>query len=150
MRHYFKYGTSARVITAIGVIAFVCFLYGILTMPYTFRWLIVLNAALALFFIVPILLSPIYYEVNPDGVQLRLVACSIFFPASRYEVAPEPPIWDQLTVWWLGTGGYFGYLGWFGMKGGGSCYLLLTAPKEPVLAIRDKKSKRVFYINRAN
>lgn len=95
------------------------------------------------------LLCPIYYQWREDGsLVYRLLICRRIYRPEEYEMREVTDLRKRITMRLFGSGGYFGWTGYFGIHGQKTSLLLLANLKAPVLELRRRDGRgRSTFVN---
>lgn len=146
MRHYYRLSplvwvsTGIAYVTLVGILIY--FIYeGLGIEMYLFILAIILLTSIT------VLWKPVYYEWQPDGLRLRLLAFEKFYSYEDYEIEEDGTMKGRITLRLFGSGGFFGYLGYFWVRKRGVSLCYLAHESKPILRIHKKGRKRSIFIN---
>lgn len=146
MKQHYTYSIAVYWMTAIGLVAEVWIGYSLLfeSLP---TWSFVLHLGCFLLLLVPIYFFPRAYSLDQAGVTVHCLGCSKTFPWSHY--APSPISRETLPrgIRVCGSGGYFGFLGFFWLPKQGMALLLVANEKSPLLQLKNRQTGRTYIIN---
>lgn len=145
MHYTFRYSTFVKVITIIGLWALALILYLLVTVDGLSSFAFVLWAG-ALGLIYPPLSMPRSIEDDGETVVLRRLLWSKRYSRTTYDISEVSGINLMNGLRVFGSGGYFGYSGYFYKTKIGLFKLLATEDTGHYLRIQHKGSKRPLYI----
>lgn len=156
---YFKYSKKVRGITwlCLGIlsIVFAGLLYSSAELYeayagrifHTVIFVVVLLVLLISLLYFP-LRSPRYYVLSSQGLYIKLLVGSVFYPREKYDIATDISSQEiQGAVRTFGSGGYFGYLGLFKIPSAGVCRFYITNEEKSLIRVREKGSGKLVYIS---
>ena len=142
MRHYYQLSplvwvsTGIAYVTLVGILIY--FIYeGLGIEMYLFILAIILLTSIT------VLWKPVYYE----WLRLRLLAFEKFYSYEDYEIEEDGTMKGRITLRLFGSGGFFGYLGYFWVRKRGVSLCYLAHESKPILRIHKKGKKRSIFIN---
>lgn len=92
--------------------------------------------------------APIYYVRSDEGLYLKLFVGSKFYPAQEYDITEHVSSDDiKGATRILGSGGYFGYIGRFRIRGQGVCQLYVTNWNGRLIRLVGRQGQRTIYIS---
>lgn len=145
MHYTFRYSTFVKVITFIGLWSLALLLYLLLTVDGLLSFAFVLWTV-ALVFIYPPLSMPRSIEDDGETVVLRRLLWSKRYSRTTYDISEVSGMELTNALRVFGSGGYFGYRGYFYKTKIGLFKLIATEDTGHYLRIQRKGSKRPLYI----
>lgn len=92
-------------------------------------------------------ISPQSYSIGGEGLKLNTLCSSRLFSSSDYVITPNVSA-DELAgaVRTFGSGGCFGHLGKYSVKGKGTCNLYLTGQDGQLIRLQNRRTGQYTYI----
>lgn len=146
MRQRYTYSPAIYVLTAIGLLAEAGIGLSLVFTPMS-SWSFALLVLAFISLLCPIAFFPRSYSLDEQGVTVHCLAYAKTFPFSRY--TPTALTKDSLRrgIRTLGSGGYFGFVGFFWLPKQGFVRLLVASERLPLLRLEDRETGRVYIIN---
>ena len=146
MKHYYQLSWRVWLSTGIAYVALLALLVYTLYTP-EYRILAPFVLVIIALMSITVLWRPVYYEWQPDGLHVRLLAFNKFYPYAQYEIEEDGTLLRRIRFRLFGSGGFFGYLGFFWIVERGICLCYVAHESQPVLFIHKQGSKRGVFIN---
>jgi len=144
MERKFTYSREVIIITIIGLICLFSLSYVVTTNQYDYTTIIgILAIGLLLY---PIINAPISIIQTDDNIKLNKLFCRKTYKYKDYDVKEVSNIDLSKSIRVLGSGGYFGYTGFFWEKGHGFFKLVQTTKSHKFLEIKKKQNGHNTYI----
>ena len=96
---------------------------------------------------ITVLWKPVYYEWQPDGLHVRLLAFKKFYPYAQYEVEEDGTLLRRIRLRLFGSGGFFGYLGYFWIVDRGIAYAMSPMRDSPCSSSISLVASGGIYVN---
>ena len=142
MKHYYQLSWRVWLSTGIAYVTLLALLVYTLYTP-EYRILAPFVLVIIALMSITVLWKPVYYEWQPDGLHVRLLAFNKFYPYAQY----DGTLLRRIRFRLFGSGGFFGYLGFFWIVERGICLCYVAHESQPVLFIHKQGSKRGVFIN---
>lgn len=92
--------------------------------------------------------SPRYYVLSSEGLYIKFLVGSVFYPRDKYDIATDvSPQEIQGAVRTFGSGGYFGYLGQFKVPKIGVCRFYITDERTSLIRLTERASDKRIYVS---
>lgn len=112
-------------------------------------WLLIIAAVFMLvIFVGALLFAPLYYYRDEAGLHLRILMKTIHYTRDKYEINYDDLIEPMEYLRLFGSGGLFGYTGYFRTKGKKTCIFFLTNERKPVMSATNRSTGRTTYISK--
>lgn len=145
MSYYFRFSKTVMIITALGILALGILLYFLLfhsdkSMYDLIGW----GVIIALLY--PIASMPIYIKDDGDTLLLKRLLWTKLYQRSEYTIEQSSEANLKGTIRVFGSGGYFGFIGFFYKPKMGLFRLIQTESTGSYLIVKKKDSSQALYI----
>ena len=106
MNHYYQLSSRVWLSTGIAYVALLALLVYTLYTP-EYRILAPFVLVIIALMSITVLWKPVYYEWQPDGLHVRLLAFNKFYPYAQYEIEEDGTLLRPLRFRLFGPGGFF-------------------------------------------
>lgn len=147
MEYKLKYSLAVKIISAVVLL-------GMGALLYFYASNTELNAGLRAFvvpflgvgFLYPIISMPLSVVSNEEGITLKRLCWTSHYKISEYEISERCPESIDTAIRAFGSGGYFGYRGYFHNRQNGFFKLTQTGNQSKYFCLRRHGKKRYHYI----
>ncbi len=132
-RYYYTYSPLVCILTPTLIATSVLFI-------------ILLGKIFIFLFFLPLLITgfyaPIYFEEDTEGFTIRFLLHRRRFLKSEYSYRVVPKVRWLKTARHFGSGGFFGFLGYFGSSELGNFQAFVSDERKPVLLLRHRRTRK--------
>lgn len=144
-RIYFTYSLTNKIISVFSLIVLLFFSYVFLTRPINLLWIVGFIALLATG--ITLAFAPRYLEKKGEVYILKTVLSVFRFNMDYYEVEPCSKTEILHSVRSIGSGGMFGYIGYFWNKRLGTYLCFVSSLNQPMIKFKHKRTHKVIIVN---
>lgn len=147
MKRAYRYSPTAYILTVLGLLAILLAGYFLVANPQRTSFDILLAGCILLGLLIPIPFLPRAIEVEEQTIRLYCLAFTKTFTSEDYSVQQVPSDDSHHWIRLFGSGGYFGYTGFFSVPQVGRVRMLLANERLPILRLTERATGRTYFIN---